>query len=559
MVSMKQIIISMVLLWVSHLAMATVSMDVETKKIQEGESFKITLTLDGDEADSVPDLTPLQEDFNIDGTERSMNYTVINGQAHSLSQWIILVTPKKTGVVEIPALQVGSEKTQPATIEVSQESTGKNKGDIDNQQDIRLITEINEPNPYVNQQAILTVKLLTSRRLIDVDYQPPKLQDGILIPIGSGNQYQTMINGTLYAVEEQKYAFFSQKSGAVQIQPPLFRALVYNDVAPKRVTARAKPITVQVKAIPSQYTGTNWLPAKGVTLSEQFDNNSSTVDQGGTLVRTVQLQAVGIPAQLLPSLDFASNAHSFSVYPDKASQRNSLSQGNLVGHSIIKVNYLFNKSGTITIPELKLHWFNTTTAKEETAILPAHIIDVRPAPGHSQAATIAPQNKAPKTVSSSDAKTSAPSQNTPKRTALNGQWSDLGWWVAALFALAWIVTLLLLFRKKPDRQQLTAGSKEYVHYLQEACAQNNPHAARDALIQWARHEWPKANILNLTQVANLLHQEEFLKEIHHLTQVLYGESQRWQGAALWQAFLSHKKIKHSDKENSSSLPGMHKL
>lgn len=81
--------------------------------------------MDGDEADSVPDLTPLQEDFNIDGTERSMNYTVINGQAHSLSQWIILVTPKKTGVVEIPALQVGSEKTQPATIEVSQESTRK--------------------------------------------------------------------------------------------------------------------------------------------------------------------------------------------------------------------------------------------------------------------------------------------------------------------------------------------------------------------------------------------------------------------------------------------------
>lgn len=73
----------------------------------------------------------------------------------------------------------------------------------------------------MNQQAILTVKLLTSRRLIDVDYQPPKLQDGILIPIGSGNQYQTMINGTLYAVEEQKYVFFfTEKWCGTNSRPP---------------------------------------------------------------------------------------------------------------------------------------------------------------------------------------------------------------------------------------------------------------------------------------------------------------------------------------------------
>ncbi len=71
--------------------------------------------------------------------------------------------------------------------------------------------------------------------------------------------------------------------------------------------------------------------------------------EGSTLIRTFTLQAAGIPAQLLPSLQFNSKAQ-FSSYPEKPELRNMTRQQDVVGRADIKVTYLLNKSGQITIP-----------------------------------------------------------------------------------------------------------------------------------------------------------------------------------------------------------------
>jgi hypothetical protein len=543
----------------SGLALAGISMQLESSKIQEGESFKLGLTLDGEQTDRVPDLTPLQENFEIIGTERSTSYTVINGQAHSSSQWTVLLTPKKTGMLIIPSLQVGQEKTNPEKIEVTADVLSGNKAGSPKQQEVILLTEVNELNPYLNQQVILTVKLFHSRRLMDADYQPPKFEDGLLIPLGPGAEYQTVKDSRLYTVEEQQYAFFPQKSGSTKITSPVFRALIYDDHAlPRRINEGAEAITLKVKSIPLPARGKTWLPAKQVILREKYDTDALNLDEGGTLVRTVTLQATALPAQLLPNLDFTNTQDEFSVYPEKPMQRNNLSQGNLLGSSSIKVTYLLNKSGDITIPALQIPWFNTVTGREEIATLPERRIKVRPTLSASPTSSTTKSILSTKTVANPlpSAKVSAAITSGQRFSVSN----NLAWVLVAVFFFAWLFTVVLWFLQK-TKSGPAQTKKKALKQVKDACAQSSPHAARDALLQWAHCRWPQASILNLAQIAERISHNSLQQEIDRLSQALYHDAypKSWHGEALWQALLAYKSEDPHEKKANTSLPQMHKL
>lgn len=217
---MKKILLSLLLVCVVKVGFTAATMQLESAKVQAGDTVRLFLTLDGTEANSVPDLSPLQKDFTIVGTERSMNYTVINGRAQSMGQWLILLVPKKAGIITVPGIQVGQEKTAPVTLEVSEEESSQTQPLNSSQaQDVKLLAEVSDEYPFINQQVIYNVRLYNSRHLVNADYQPPQVEDALLIPLESGRRYQTAENGRLYTVEEQRYAIF-RKSGPLKLLLP---------------------------------------------------------------------------------------------------------------------------------------------------------------------------------------------------------------------------------------------------------------------------------------------------------------------------------------------------
>ncbi|EHL32421.1 hypothetical protein LDG_5377 [Legionella drancourtii LLAP12] len=369
---MNKLIISGFFCLFSVLAQAEVQLQLDSSQVSLEEPFRLMLTQDNLQTGSgIPDLTPLRKDFFILGTERSVNYAIINGQTQSSSTWTITLKAQKVGTLTIPPIKIGNEQTAPLTISVANTDTDANANDAavkqpTKQQDIMLTTEVNEKNPYVNQQITYKVTLYNSKQLLDANYQGPKVDNALLVPLGSEKRYQTQKNNVQYLVEEQSYAIFPQKSGPLKITSPVFNALVYN-FEPQRVKVEDKTITLNVQPIPKQYADKKWLPAKQVKLTEKYENISQTLSEGSTLVRTVTLEGVGIPAQLLPMLNFA-ETDAFNVYPEKGQEKNQIIQGELISTTKIKVTYLLNKSGKITIPELRLPWFNTETGKEEIAL-----------------------------------------------------------------------------------------------------------------------------------------------------------------------------------------------
>ncbi|STX40430.1 KQDN repeat-containing protein [Legionella donaldsonii] len=552
---MKRILISLFLCCCLKVVFADVTVQLDVTQVQLGQPFSLTLTLDS-AVDSVPDLTPLQKNFTILGTERSMNYSVINGQAHSVSQWIITLTANRNGVLPIPSLQIGQEYTKASSIEVTSEETPTtNVQPQTPQQDAVLETDVSVNNPFVNQQVIFTTRLYYSSRLLDASYQPPQVEDALMIPLGQGRHYQISSNNKIYAVEEQQYAIFPQKSGDLKINPPAFNALIYS-VTPKRVHLQAKPTVLHVKPRLAGYK--YWLAAKQVSLSETYDKNTITLMQGDTLVRTVKLSAVAVPAQLLPTLDFGSSDQ-FSVYPEKPQEKTSFKHPNLVSSTTVKATYLLNKAGQITIPAIKLTWFNTTTGKKETSALPALTLNVVASAGETkQSASAAVANTEPVAHTTEvDAKKEQQITLPSLRPETN-----VAWWLASAFAIAWLLTLGLWYRQRRQQaERQTAG--QVMKQLAKACLDNHATEARDALLKWARFQWPEANLLNLTDVEKMVDDTRLKEEINQLAQALYQDvspQKTWQGTALWAAITSFKGAKlRPENSKMTPLPPIHRL
>lgn len=550
---MKKILLSLFLLGCYSLGFATITVQLDKSQVQEGETFRLILTLEGAQTNHLPDLTPLQKDFTIVGTQRSMNYSLVNGRAESINQWLILLTPKKTGKLVIPPIQIGQEKTTASTVDVTEQaSSPSDSTDVDQQKAVMLRTEVSDENPYINQQVIYTVKLYSgSQRFVNASYQPPQVDDSLMIPLGEGRRYQTSENGQMYVVDEQQYAIFPQKSGNLNISPPSFRAVIYDDM-PTQVNERAKQTVLNVQPVPAQFSGKNWLPAKHVSLNETFDNNESSLQQGSTIVRTVTLQAIGVPAQLLPSLDFGNNIE-FSVYPEKPVERNTLQQPDLVGATTVKVTYLFNKAGQITIPELKLTWFNTTTGKEEIASLPAHTLQITGASSQQQI-----PSQAKPTAQETKTTPVAKATNNKEPLALTSS-TNVAWWLVGGLLVVWLLTvaLWLYSRRTHPKPQ---NNKQIAHRLKKACLQNDAPATRDALLQWARLQWPHANLLNLMDIEKIVEVDVLKQRIKELSQALYHHNTNgsWQGKELWDCVSV---FKHDNKSinKDKRLPPIHKL
>jgi hypothetical protein len=291
------------------------------------------------------------------------------------------------------------------------------------------------------------------------------------------------------------------------------------------------------------FNAKQWLPAKKVELTEQYEYAALQLAEGGTLIRTITLQATAVPAQLLPKLNFSSNDE-VRVYPEKGSEKNVMHDGELVGTVEYKVTYLFNQAGQMKVPGVSLAWFNTQTNHNEVAKLFPKVIDVVPGDSNEPKR---PQVNAPK----------LPKAALPNAPTANMQDNHYAWYLAMVFAMAWVITLLLWFKQK--RPKVVAPKQEIpsLAVVKRACLSGDPRKARDALLSWSSSQWPGVAILNLSDIAHLVDEPQLKEQLDILSKALYQESSTalWQGELLFEGIKSLKKSQTS-KSKSDVLPLM---
>jgi BatD DUF11 like domain len=584
---MKQLVVLRVICWLLSLGWgllafaAPITTQLSRSPVALGETFEITYIVDQSVADATPDFSPLQKDFNILGTGKNSQFTMINGKTRSVTQWEVVLSARRMGELTIPAIAFGDQTSESRRIKVLD---GQQMAEQGQPQDVFMEVTVEAEHPYVQSQVIYAIRLYTAADIVNANLSLPEADNALFIRLGDDWRYSAERYGRLYQVVERRYAMFPEASRELTIYAPTFSGISVNTNAsslnPFFDRAFARPVQIQgptrrldILPIPAEYTASHWLPARQVTLQESWAEDKNKARVGEPITRTVTLRAQGVTVAQLPALN-AGKPTNVSIYPDKPVTENKLDDGNIVAEKTQKVVYIPNEAGEVELPAVQVSWWNILTQKMEKTRLPAVRLDILPASSATPASGQPPATSKP--VALNDASTvdvTAPAaleaESVPV-TQSNAVREMLPWIIAASFALLWLVTVMVWWlwqrriakspaQNKPASQ--TKQAKTALAALKQACKRNNPGKAREQLLVWGKLQWPTHKITSISQIADHCQQAELAAAIAGLNKALYQAQANgvWQGDDLWAAvqLVLARQSSQSSADNDAALPPLY--
>lgn len=133
---------------------------------------------------------------------------------------------------------------------------------------------------------------------------------------------------------------------------------------------------IQVKPIPSDMKSSDWLVASNLIVSERWSGSLRNVKVGDVLSRSVVRKASGTVAELIPPSVWDSLTD-VSTYPGKSSINTFKTKTSISSQREESVSYLFEKEGTVVIPERIYTWYNPVSKKLYKRTLKAETVEVK--------------------------------------------------------------------------------------------------------------------------------------------------------------------------------------
>ncbi|WP_036277630.1 BatD family protein [Methylomonas sp. 11b] len=539
---------------------AEIQVAVDRNPVGLNESFQITFTASED-PDGNPDFAPLQENFEILSQQRSSNSSWVNGKSSRSEQWVLRAMAKQAGELFIPPIAFGADSSKPLKLVVNENTAAPQGND-----DIFLDVTATPEQPYVQSQVLYTLKLFRKVQITQASLSEPEIKDALVEKLGEDSTYATQIKGVDYWVTERKYAIFPQQSGVFTIAPLILNAEYLSnqrqprfngffnrpDTETRRVASKA--ITLNVQAVPASFKGPNWLSAESLKLSETWSDSSLQTKVGEPLTRTLTLSAKGATVGQLPELLDKTAIDGIKTYPDQPVLKEDKESDGLTALREEKIAFIPSKPGEYSLPALDIVWFNTKTQKMETAHLPS--VKLTALAGATDAHVPAP----PATSTAPQEPATSPVTTSPITVTSS---SDTRIWqaVSATLALGWLLTIVVLYRR-PSTKGSTAKRVELVpetaleKTLKRACWENNPQAAKQALLQWGKAEFGAESLGAIAAHCTGALREEILA----LNRLLYsGRNQDWQGRNLWQAFSTKPAATSGEGKSNDGLEPLFKI
>ena len=264
---------------------------------------------------------------------------------------------------------------------------------------------------------------------------------------------------------------------------------------------------------------------------------------GEPVTRTITLNARGLSGSQLPSIDLT-QVDGLKYYPDQSDHNDKTDTQGIYGFLQQSIAIVPTQGGRVTIPEMRIPWWNLETNQLEYAILPTQTITV------AAASTVL---KDKNTIEND--KAAAPSISSAATTH-----SGDGYWIAAtlLLLLTNIITAFLLWRRQDKAIDKTPGtvptsSKDKLRQVKKACQKNDPLIIRQTLKEWSQQE---LGISAMDQLGQQLNSIALSNSLNELESVLYqnSENSAFNGQMLWNNLSQAiKKMQTSRPTNQAEL------
>lgn len=624
--SLPTLIFFLLLLFSANGHTAEVNAQVDRNPIAINESVEFTLTARG-AVDDQPDFSPLRRDFDIIGNRSSTQVSIQNGHMERVTTWTLSLIPRRKGQLTVPAIVIGADASDAFELEVVDSPP---PGSAD--QDLFIEVTVDTDHPYVQQQVLYTVRLYHAVNLSGGNLSQPEFINGeaLLERLGDDTSYRTKRNGRQFQVIERRYALFPQHSGTLRIDPLVFdgqirqrRRTIWDPFDGNTRTQRvlSPALELDIRPIPDAFTGEQWLPAHSLELAQAWSTNPPTFHAGEPTTQTLAIIAEGLTAAQLPAVRHK-QLDNIKQYPDQPELRDKQTPNGIVGLRQQKIALIPQQEGELTLPEVRLPWWNLAEDKMEIATLKAQTYKVAPAKTSASAPVPTPPpvpagqqgNPMNGPVAGPGARpygyppaamppyansgnrgnpgnpgagyppgprtNAAPSQNPAQGQATQGNdrprilFSDKippHWWpwISLALLLLWLGTLMVLVWPKKHTQRATRQPKRNTSggtsRIRKACDANDPEATKDALLSWAAGKVPIGR--NTPSSIDALHAlvdpglyPELAHALNDLNRALYArDKDSWRGTEL-KAQLSNLKalFKQAPTKNSETLEPLYR-
>ncbi len=505
---------------------ATVHAFLDRSHVSLGDT--VTLNIQSTDSLGAPDLTPLEQDFQVLGTSNSSSLQIVNGTTTRTVQLGIALKPLHAGTIAIPSLDVGGAKTQPLTLEVGAAPSG---GSGHSGDPVFMETSVLSSSPYVDEQTVYTVRLFYLPG-VNGSLGDPSADGASLIKLDRDHTYMVNRNGYAYKVIEYSWALIPQRTGAITVHGPTFQgerlavgnpgalfnnpnALFNNPNALLNgpmpgigapVSATAPVTRIDARAAPVS-AGKPWLPARDLQLKLTGLPSNGELTAGVPLTVTLSISASGQPADALPEPELPAITGA-RVYPDQTRDSTDDSGQWLQGTRTRSFAIVPQRDGALSLPAITLNWWDVAHDRAQQADVPARTLQV------SGAVPPASNAVAPPSAASAPAPVAVAPAAAPVATAASRGNGAQGFWRALALAslVLWLLVIAAVatwwlvrrrtppdagnasFAVEPPAAAKTEGASKSHHALQagtlEAARNGDAAACEHALLAWARVSRP---------------------------------------------------------------------
>lgn len=526
---------------------AAITASVDRARVEQNESFTLEIVIDSN-TDLTPDITPLEKDFFVGQTSQLSNTRIVNGSISRSMTWTISLMAKHAGIITIPSLKVGSELSNPLTIEVREPSY-----EPPGEADVFVTAEIDFDETYVQAQVLYTIRVYRA-----VATRQPALREPVysgaevLVEVaGDERSFEAVLNGRAYNVVERSFAIFPQESGEVSISPARFEARVLRD---GRITGRkvfeSESKTMTVKPIPPpppDYPNAAWLPAKELTLTDNWSREPDELRAGEPISRNITVSVLGQLETQIPVIE-PPVAEGISIYPDKPTLSRRTEARGIRGERTDQYALIGVAGGEVSLPGLALPWWDIEASEWRVAKLPAVSLNILPSDE--------PPVPEPTPESSIDSATAV----VAERVIVH----SVAWRRAAeVLAAVWVLTLFAWWwSSRPRREErgpppvpLHKQQARHLKAARKAALAGDAQQVRQALLEWGRLQWPDRPPRSIGQLADGV-SEPLNSELRQLSGSSYGPNGGgWNGEQLAKALRSFAVVDdHAAGKSAEILP-----
>ncbi len=471
------------------------------------------------------DLSPLVPDFQVMEQRRAQSVQTINGQRREQYELILTLLPSRTGTLDVPELRIGDERTVKLPLRVSTATNpaarllyGADDGAVEpgpapKPHSVDLSASIRPSTGVVGQEFLLRLLVSSAEGEPVGRFVPPSIADAQVLLLGE----QRGVDADGRAIFEQTWSVFPRAIGRLSIADAGFDAWQPAGGAPVRHLAA--PVSVEVSR-PSAYDKPDsWLPARALTLTEAGPSQVR-VAPGQAVERMVTLRAEGLSAEQLPALTLHI-PEDFRPRADAPRLWNEATADGVVGYRTERVLINADAEGRTELPATSIDWWDTTADRLRSAELPAWTLTVAPFASEPRRAAT------PWDTDSSDPAAADPGAQAPLPEVIDASQPDRSStpWAALLAGAAALLALILaalIGRRLRRRAGPAAGAAtsiatelegqgsdapapelrtiDALEAIRRAYDSRDQAVARDALLAWARLQWPTDPPRNLSQL-----------------------------------------------------------